>query len=110
MKWNDVELVDGKFYFVEVKRWSDGLPNNWVFAYKDNIEFETKHYVCAKIDGCDSDVCPIAGNGNHVCCSTKIISLRPATRDDMDAFWSCLDNWGYKYCLNTKNLRYVGCE
>ena len=24
MKWNDVELVDGKFYFVEVERWEDG--------------------------------------------------------------------------------------
>lgn len=51
MKWNDVELVDGKFYFVEVRRWSNGEPNNWVFAYRDNNCFITQHYVCAKIEG-----------------------------------------------------------
>lgn len=65
MKWNDIELVDGKFYFVEVERWGDGLPNNWVFAYKDNMEFETQHYVCAKIAGCNSDVCSVYEDCNH---------------------------------------------
>lgn len=109
MKWNDVELVDGKFYFVEVKRWGDGLPNNWVFAYKDNNFFITNHRVCAKITETDNRVCGVYGDG-HICQSDKIVSLRPASREDMDAFWSYLDEWGYKYCLNTKKLRYVGCE
>lgn len=108
MKWNDVELVDGEFYFIEVERWGDGLPNNWVFAYKDNVFFETEHYVCAKIDGSASNVCSVYGDCNHICCSTKIVSLRPVTLDDMDAFWSYLDYWGYKYSLNTKKLRHVG--
>jgi len=108
MKWNDVELVDGKFYFVEVKRWPSGEPNNWVFAYKDNSEFETKHFVCARIAGNDSSVCSVYDSG-YVCSRNEIISLSPATREDMDAFWSYLDRWDYKYCLNTKKLRYVGC-
>lgn len=109
MKWNDVELVDGKFYFVEVERWYDGKPNNWVFAYKDNMGFETEHYISVKITDTDSSVCGVYCD-SHVCCSTKIISLRPATREDMDAFWSYLDRWNYKYSLNTKKLRYVGRE
>lgn len=109
MKWNDIELVDGKFYFVEVRRWSDGLPNNWVFAYKDNNDFITNHYVSAKITDTDNGVCSVYNEG-HVCCMDKIISLRPATREDMNAFWSYLDRWGYKYSLNTKKLRYVGRE
>ena len=85
MKWNDVELVDGKFYFVEVKRWSNDKPNDWVFAYKDNNDFITKHYVCAKITNTDSSVRGIWGFG-FVCNNEKIASLRPATRDDMDYF------------------------
>lgn len=109
MKWNDVELIDGEFYFVEVKRWGDGLPNNWVFAYKDNMEFETNHYVCVKIEGAANHVRYIYGDCNHVCCSDSIISLRPATREDMDAFWYYLDRWGCRYNVNTKKLRYVGC-
>lgn len=109
MKWKDVELVDGRFYFVEVERWADGLPNNWVFAYKDNMEFETYHYVCAKISSAHSGVCSVYNFG-YVCNSSQIVSLRPATREDMDAFWSYLDIWNYKYSLNTKTLRYVGRE
>lgn len=109
MKWNDVELVDGKFYFVEVKRWSDDEPNNWVFAYKDDNGFITNHYVCAKITETDDSICCVFGDG-HICFSTKIISLRPTTREDMDAFWSYLDRWDYKYSINTKKLRHVGCE
>lgn len=107
MKWNDVELVDGKFYFVEVKRWPDGEPNNWVFAYKDNNDYITKHHVCARVEGSDRSVVSISDYG-HVCSSDEIISLRPVTREDMESFWSYLDRWGYKYCLNTKKLRYVG--
>lgn len=107
MKWDEVELVDGKFYFVEVERWRDGLPNNWVFAYKDNNDWITEHYVSAKIT--DTSVRSVYGSG-HVCCRDKIIYLRPATREDMDAFWSYLDYWGYKYSLNTKKLRDVECQ
>lgn len=108
MKWNDVEMIDGKFYVVEVKRWRDGEPNNWVFAYKDNMDFETKHYVCVKIIETDNSVSAVYGDGNHVCSSTSIISLRPATQEDMDYFWDYLDRWGYKYSVNTKKLRNVG--
>ena len=107
MKWNDVELVDGKFYFVEVKRWRDGEPNNWVFAYKDNNDFITEAYVLAKITDADGSVCGVYDDG-HVCSSTSIISLRPATQEDMDYFWDYLDRWGYKYSVNTKKLRHVG--
>lgn len=109
MKWNDVELVDGKFYFVKVERWADGEPNNWVFAYKDNNDFITEHYVSAKISDTSCSVCSVYEYG-HVCSRNNIIYLRPATREDMDAFWSYLDNWDYKYSLNTKKLRYVGFE
>lgn len=106
MNWNDVELVDGKFYFVEVERWYDGLPNDWVFAYKDNNDCITNHYVSAKISDAYCSVCSVY-DGGCVCCRDKIISLRPATLDDMDAFWSYLDRCGYKYSLNTKKLRHV---
>lgn len=109
MKWNDVELVDGKFYFVEVKRWRDGKPNNWVFAYKDNNDFITNNHVCAKITNRDNSISCIYDDG-HVCSIDKLVSLRPATREDMDYFWDYLSRLGYKYSLNTKKLRYVGCE
>lgn len=109
MKWNEVELVDGKFYFVEVARWYDHEPNEWVFAYKDNNVWATEHYVSAKITDTDNGVCSVYGSG-HVCCRDKIIYLRPATIDDMDCFWNYLSRWDYKYSLNTKKLRYVGCQ
>lgn len=109
MKWKDIELIDGKFYFVEVERWGDGFPNNWVFAYKDNNDFITQHYVSAKISDTNCSACSVYDSG-PVCCRTSIISLRPATSEDMDAFWSYLDRWDYKYCLNTKKLRDVRCE
>lgn len=99
-------MVDGKFYFVEVKRWSNDEPNDWVFSYKDN-GLITSHHVCAKITETDKRVCGVYGVG-YLCQSDNIVSLRPASREDMDAFWSYLDRWGYKYCLNTKKLRHVG--
>ena len=49
MKWNDVEMIDGEFYFVDVTRWRDNEPNEWVFAYKENQDFVTEHYCTAKI-------------------------------------------------------------
>ena len=107
MKWNDIELIDGKFYFIEVERWRNGEPNHWVFAYKDNNDLITNHHVYAKITDTDSGVCSIYYFG-HVCCNTNIISLRPATRDDMNCFWDYLDRWGYKYNINTKKIRHVG--
>lgn len=84
-------------------------PNDWVFAYKDNNDFITNNHVCAKITNADSRMSCVYDDV-FVCSGDKIVSLRPATREDMDAFWSYLDRWDYKYCLNTKKLRYVGCE
>lgn len=108
MKWNDVELIDGKFYVVEAKRWRNDQTNNWIFAYKDNNDFETNIYVCARITDTDSSVCSIYDDG-YLCRSDRIVSLRPATREDMDYFWHCLSRVGYKYSLNTKKLRHVRC-
>lgn len=107
MKWNDVELIDGKFYFVEVERWWDGKPNNWLFSYKENECFLTEHYVAVKV------CVPYNRYGNvyysgHVCDREKIVSIRPATRDDMDYFFDYLSRLGYKYSVNTKKLRHVG--
>lgn len=109
MKWKDVELIDGEFYFVEVERWRDGKPDNWVFAYKDNNIFITNLYVCAKITDINSRVCSVYDFG-FVCSGERIVSLRPATREDMDAFWDYLGRWGRKYNLNTKKLRHVECQ
>lgn len=107
MKWNDVELVDGKFYFVEVERWNDGKPNNWLFSYKENELFLTKHYVAVKVCAHYGRYGSVYDSG-HVCSRNKIVSIRPATRDDMDYFWDYLSRLGYKYSVNTKTLRYVG--
>ena len=107
MKWNDVELIDGKFYVVEVERWMNGRRNDWVFAYKDNENFFTELYVCVKMFEMGNGVCSIY-DYSHVCVNERIVSIRPATPNDMDYFWDYLDRWGYKYSVNTKKLRHVG--
>ena len=105
MKWNDVEMIDGEFYFVDVKRWRDNEPNEWVFAYNENQDYVTEQYCAAKVsrDG----YCSIYDRG-YVCDESQIINLRPATQEDMNCFWDYLDRWNYRYNLNTKKLRHVG--
>ena len=105
MKWNDVEMIDGEFYFVDVKRWRNNEPNEWVFAYNENQDYVTEQYCAAKVsrDG----YCSIYDRG-HVCDASQIINLRPATQEDMNRFWDYLDRWNYRYNLNTKKLRHVG--
>ena len=105
MKWNDVEMIDGEFYFVDVKRWRDNEPNEWVFVYRENMDYVTEHYCTAKVsrDG----YCSIYDRG-HVCDESAILNLRPATQEDMHRFWDYLDRWDYSYSLNTKKLRHVG--
>lgn len=105
MKWNDVEMIDGEFYFVDVARWRANEPNEWVFAYKENQDFITEHYCAAMVSR--NDTCSIYDYG-HVCSESAIIDLRIATQDDMNRFFDYLDRWNYRYCLNTKKLRHVG--
>lgn len=107
MKWNDVEMVDGEFYFVDVARWRDNEPNEWMFVYKENQDYVTEHYCAARIHQVDNDRCSIYDNG-HVCSESSIIYLRPATQDEINRFFDYLDRWGYRYNLNTKKLRHVG--
>lgn len=105
MKWNDVEMVDGEFYFVDVTRWRDNEPNEWVFVYRENCNYVTEHYCTARIGR--NDMCSIYNYG-HVCGESAIIDLRPATQEDINRFWEYLDRWNYRYNLNTKKLRHVG--
>lgn len=105
MKWNNVEMVDGEFYFVDVERWRDNEPNEWVFVYKENEDYVTEHHCTVKIS--QDNFCSIYDNG-HVCGESSIIHLRPATQDDINRFFDYLDRWNYRYCLNTKTLRHVG--
>lgn len=105
MKWNNVEMVDGEFYFVEVARWRDNEPNEWVFVYKENQDYVTEHYCTAKVS--QSNHCSIYESG-HVCCDSSIINIRPATQEEINRFWDYLDRWDYRYNLNTKTLRHVG--
>lgn len=107
MKWNDVEMIDGEFYFVDVSRWRDNEPNEWIFVYKENEDYVTEHHCTAKISQVDDGVCSIYDDG-HVCEESSIIHLRPATQDDINRFFDYLDRFGYRYCLNTKKLRHVG--
>ena len=107
MKWNDVEMIDGEFYVVDVKRWLDNEPNEWVFAYKENQDYVTKHYCAARINQVHTNLCSIYDNG-HVCSESSILDLRPATQDEINRFFDYLDRWNYRYCLNTKKLRHVG--
>lgn len=107
MKWNDVEMIDGEFYFVDVKRWRDNEPNEWVFAYKENQDYVTYHYCTAKISQYDNSLCSIY-DGGHVCDKSAILDLRHATQEDINRFLDYLDRWNYRYCLNTKKLRHVG--
>lgn len=109
MKWNDVEMIDGEFYFVDVARWRDNEPNEWVFVYKENEDFVTEHYCTAKISQVqvDNSICSIYDFG-HVCGKSAIIYLRPATQEEINRFFDYLDSWNYRYCLNTKKFRHVG--
>lgn len=109
MKWNDVEMIDGEFYFVDVTRWRDNEPNEWVFAYKENQDYVTENYVTAKISNIGTEYSSIYDYG-HVCGESSIIDLRHATPEDVRRFWDYLNRWGYRYCLNTKKLklRHVG--
>ncbi len=107
MKWNDVELIDGEFYFVDVRRWIDNEPNEWVFVYKENQDYVTGHYCSARINQVDNSICSIYDRG-HVCDESSILYLRPATQEDMNRFWAYLDRWGCRYNLNNKKLRHVG--
>lgn len=106
MKWNDVEMIDGEFYFVDVARWRDNEPNEWVFSYKDNLGYVTEHYCAARINQVNTNLCSIYDNG-HVCSESAILDLRPATQEDMNRFWDYLDRWNHRYNLNTKKLRHV---
>ena len=105
MIWNDVKMVDGEFYFVDVERWRDNEPNEWIFVYKENLDFVTENYCAAKIT--NEQYCSIYDFG-HVCCESSIIDLRPATRAEINSFFDYLDEWNYRYNLNTKKLRDVG--
>ena len=105
MRWNDVEMIDGEFYFVDVARWRDNEPNEWIFVYKENRDYVTEHCCSAKISG--ERHCSIYESG-HICCDSSIINLRPATQDEINRFFDYLDRWSYRYSLNTKKLRYVG--
>lgn len=107
MKFNFVEMVDGEFYFVDVRRWVDNEPNEWVFAYKENSNLLTEHYCSARINQVDNSICSIYNNG-HVCSESSILDLRPATQEEINRFFDYLDRWNYRYCLNTKKLRHVG--
>lgn len=106
MKWNDVEMIDGEFYFVDVARWNDNEPNEWVFVYKENSDYVTEQYCAARINQV-ANRCSIYDSG-HVCDESAIIYLRPATQEDMRRFWDYLDRWNCRYSLNTLKLRYVG--
>lgn len=106
MEWNDVELIDGEFYFVDVFRWRANEPNEWVFVYKENQDYLTEHYCAARITPIDSGMCSIYDSG-HVCSESAILSLRPATQEEINHFFDYLDRWNYRYCLNTKKLRDV---
>lgn len=106
MKWNDVELIDGKFYFIDIKRWVDNKPNEWVFAHKKNTEHLTRHHVAVKISDNSDSVSSIYDFG-FVCEDSSIIDLHPATQEEMTRFFDYLNRWGYRYNLNTKKLRYV---
>lgn len=110
MKWNDVELVDGKFYVVDTRGSMRFNSNSWVFAFKnDNTERFTFCHVCAKFLSSETSSMAIY-NGGLICSNNEIKNIRPATREDMDYFWNYLSRWGFKYSLNTKKLRYVGRE
>jgi hypothetical protein len=107
MKWNDVEMIDGKFYFVEVERWLDNEPNEWVFMFKDNNEnCITRHYCSAKITNDSDSHCAIYDYG-FICDDSKILGVRPATQEDMGCFYKYLQKWDYRFNLNTKKLRHV---
>ena len=107
MKWNDVEMIDGEFYFVDVKRWRDNEPNEWIFVYKENQDCVTEQYCAARINQVDNSRCSIYDDG-HVCGESAIINLRPATQEEVNRFFDYLDRWNYRYNLNTKKLRNVG--
>lgn len=107
MKWKDVELIDGEFYFVDVARYSDNEPNEWVFVYKENRNCTTEHYCAAKISSKETTFSSIYGIG-YLCSESRIAELRRATQEDIKRFFEYLDKWGCRYSLNTKKLRHVG--
>lgn len=109
MRWNDVEMIDGKFYVVDTIDSMRFNKSSWVFSFKnDSSERLTSCYVCVKNHvSSETSLCSVYGGG-LICHNNEIKNIRPATRDDMDYFWNYLDRCEYRYCLNTKKLRYVG--
>lgn len=107
MKWNDVELIDGKFYVVDIRARMGFSSSSWVFAFKnDNSGRFTFCHVCAKFLNSVTFSNAVYGGG-LICSNNEIKDIRPATREDMDYFWDYLSRWGYKYSLNTKKLRHA---
>ena len=66
MKWNDVEMIDGEFYFVDVKRWRDNEPNEWVFVYRENMDYVTEYTTIVMEMGLKRDMSFVEDNGFQV--------------------------------------------
>ena len=108
MKWNDVEMIDGKFYVVDTIDNMGFNMSSWVFSFKnDNSGRFALCHVCVKRYASIESFHWSVYDGGIICHNNEIKNIRPATRDDMDYFWNYLDSWDYSYCLNTKKLRHV---
>jgi hypothetical protein len=106
-QWNDIELVDGRFYIVEITPWNDGHKNRWIYSFRANLhEYFTQGYVSAYFGS--SGISEIsrshAYTSGRVCSNDDVISLREATYDEIREFLKALSSIGYEYNLNTRKV------
>lgn len=109
--WNDIELVDGRFYMIEINGWHKGHINKWIYSFRANLHCNyTQSYVSAYLGGGDLHNIPRACmyTDGRVCSNNEVLSIREATNDEVRDFVKSLRERGYHYNLNTRKVRDYG--
>lgn len=105
--WNDIELVDGRFYIIEITPWGDGHENNWIYSFRSNLHDDWTLCYVSSYFGSDA-ISQITSShtyaGGRVCSNSDIRSIREATYDEVRAYIKALGNIGMFYNLNTRKI------
>lgn len=111
MKWNDVDLIDGRFYVINITPWGNEHDNNWIFSFKDNTNNDLTLCYVSSYFGSDRISRVVRAHsyiGGRVCNNYDISSLREATYVEVRQYLKALMECGYHYNLNTKKCRDFG--
>lgn len=90
--WKGMEMVDGRLYKVLTE------DSYWIFAYRASV-WLTTYYVNVCLD--DNEVHLYS----RCCDDDEVLDLRIANDEDIETFDDILYERGYRYNLNTKELK-----